>query len=90
MPVEGYEKRINADEVTGGEPVICRNPLKTVEELVEQNYNQIDGVINNVAPKDCSFMQRKILEIAMVQLQRQRKAYKKKDSHFCVLERELV
>ena len=90
MPVKGYEKRINADEVTGGEPVICRNPLKTVEELVEQNYNQIDGVINNVAPKDCSFMERKILEIAMVQLQRQRKAYKKKDSHFCVLERELV
>lgn len=90
MPVEGYEKRINADEVTDGEPVLCRNPLKTVEELAEQNYNQIDGVIKNVAPKDCSFMERKILEIAMVQLQRQRKAYKKKDSHFCVLERELV
>lgn len=50
MPIEGYEKRINMDEVTGGEPVICRNPLKTVEELVEQNCNYIDGVINNVAP----------------------------------------
>ena len=90
MPVEGYEKRINADEVTDGEPVLCRNPLKTVEELAEQNYNHIDGVINNVATIDCSFMERKILEIAMLQFQRQRKAYKKKDSHFCVLERELV
>ena len=90
MPVEEYEKRINADEVTGGEPVLCRNPLKTVEELAEQNYNHIDGVINNVAPIDCSFMQRKMLEIAMLQLQRKRKEHNKKYSHFCVLERELV
>lgn len=50
MPIEGYEKRINVDEVTSGDPVLCRNPLKTVEELVEQNCNYIDGVINNEAP----------------------------------------
>lgn len=90
MPVEGYEKRMNADEVTGGEPVICRNPLKTVEELIEQNCNYIDGVINNVAPEDRSFMQRKMLEIAMLQFQRKRKEHQKKYSHFCVLERELM
>lgn len=28
------------------------NPLKTVEELVEQNYNSIDGIINNEPPPD--------------------------------------
>ena len=50
ITIEGYEKRINVDEVTSGSPVLCRNPLKTVEELVEQNCNYIDGVINNEAP----------------------------------------
>ena len=50
MPIEGYEKRINVDEVTSGEQIICRNPIKTVEELVEQNCNYIDGVINNEVP----------------------------------------
>lgn len=27
------------------------NPLKTVEELIEGNYNSIDGIINNEPPK---------------------------------------
>lgn len=30
---------------------IKNNPLKTVEELVEGNYNMIDGIINNEPPK---------------------------------------
>lgn len=90
MPIEGYEKRINADEVVGGEPVICKNPLKTVEEQVEQNCNYIDGIINNISPEDGSYMQRKMLEMAMLQLQRKRKEYRKKYPHICVYERELM
>ena len=30
---------------------IKNNPLKNVEELVEGNYNMIDGIINNEPPK---------------------------------------
>ena len=30
---------------------IKNNPLKTVEELIEGNYNSIDGIINNEPPK---------------------------------------
>lgn len=29
-----------------------RNPLAKVEELEESNYNQIDGVLNNIKPKE--------------------------------------
>lgn len=90
MPIEGYEQRINVDEVAEGDSVICRNPLKTVEEQVEQNCNYIDGVINNVAPEDYGTVRKKMLELAILQFQRNRKERKKEYSHYCVLERELI
>lgn len=45
-----HEKQISVDGADGSKFIICRNPLKAVEELVEQNCNYMDGVINNVAP----------------------------------------
>lgn len=36
------------DEVSGAGPSISRNPMKGIEDMVEQNDNNLDGVINNV------------------------------------------
>lgn len=36
------------EEVVGGGPSISRNPMKGIEDMVEQNDNNLDGVINNV------------------------------------------
>ena len=36
------------DETTGAEPSISRNPMRGIEDMVEQNDNNFDGVINNV------------------------------------------
>jgi len=32
-------------------PGLLENSLKNVEMLLEQNYNQLDGLVNNIAPK---------------------------------------
>ena len=37
------------DETPGAGPFVSRNPIKSVEDMVEQNDNQLDGVINNVS-----------------------------------------
>ena len=36
------------EEVAGAGPSISRNPMKGVEDMMEQNDNNLDGVINNV------------------------------------------
>ncbi len=36
------------DEVVGAGPSISRNPMRGIEDMVEQNDNCFDGVINNV------------------------------------------
>lgn len=36
------------DEVVGAGPSISRNSMKGIEDMVEQNDNNLDGVINNV------------------------------------------
>ena len=36
------------DEVAGAGPSISRNPMRGIEDMVEQNDNNFDGVINNV------------------------------------------
>lgn len=36
------------DEMAGAGPSISRNPMRGIEDMVEQNDNNFDGVINNV------------------------------------------
>ena len=36
------------EEVAGVSPSISRNPMRSIEDMVEQNDNSFDGVINNV------------------------------------------
>jgi len=36
------------EEVAGAGPSISRNPMRSIEDMVEQNDNSFDGVINNV------------------------------------------
>ena len=45
-----HEKQTSVDGADASKFIICRNPLKTVEEMVEQNCNYMDGVINHVVP----------------------------------------
>ena len=36
------------DETPGASPSVSRNPMRGVEDMVEQNDNSFDGVINNL------------------------------------------
>ena len=36
------------DETPGAGPSVSRNPMRGVEDMVEQNDNSFDGVINNL------------------------------------------
>ena len=36
------------DETAGAGPSISRNPMRGIEDMVEQNDNSFDGIINNV------------------------------------------
>ena len=36
------------EEVAGASPSISRNPMRSIEDMVEQNDNNFDGVINNL------------------------------------------
>lgn len=38
----------NPEEAVGAGPSISRNPMRGIEDMVEQNDNNFDGVINNV------------------------------------------
>ena len=51
------EKRVGErirkwDEVAGTSPSVSRNPLRGVEDQIEQNDNAFDGVINNLPRQD--------------------------------------
>ena len=37
------------DETPGAGPSVSRNPMRGIEDMVEQNDNSFDGVINNLA-----------------------------------------
>jgi hypothetical protein len=49
-----YEVEVTEDisggpeEAAGAGPSISRNPMRGIEDMVEQNDNSFDGVINNV------------------------------------------
>ena len=38
----------DASEETGAGPAISKNPMRGIEDMVEQNDNNFDGVINNL------------------------------------------
>ena len=46
--VEEVGSTSDPEEVAGAGPSISRNPMKGIEDMVEQNDNNLDGVINNV------------------------------------------
>ena len=39
------------DETADAGPSISRNPMRGIEDIVEQNDNNFDGIINNVKPE---------------------------------------
>lgn len=51
--VEISDGTINSepDEVAGSGPSISRNPMRGIEDMVEQNDNCLDGLINNIQPE---------------------------------------
>ena len=46
--VEDEVSVTDSEEVAGTGPSISRNPMKGIEDMVEQNDNNFDGVINNL------------------------------------------
>lgn len=48
--VETEIEEVTADvsEETGAGPAISKNPMRGIEDMVEQNDNNFDGVINNL------------------------------------------
>ena len=48
VEVEVEETGSSFDETPGSGPSVSRNPMKGIEDMVEQNDNNLDGVINNL------------------------------------------
>ena len=46
--VEIDEVTADASEEAGAGPAISKNPMRGIEDMVEQNDNDFDGVINNL------------------------------------------
>ena len=46
--VETDEVTADASEEAGAGPAISKNPMRGIEDMVEQNDNNFDGVINNL------------------------------------------
>ncbi|SCY63151.1 DUF4316 domain-containing protein [Butyrivibrio sp. INlla14] len=48
---ENVPETVDPVEDAGRGPSISRNYMRGIEDMVEQNDNNLDGVINNVAPE---------------------------------------
>jgi hypothetical protein len=48
VEVEVEEVGASFDETPGSGPSVSRNPMRGIEDMVEQNDNSFDGVINNL------------------------------------------
>ena len=48
VETEITEVTADASEEAGAGPAISKNPMRGIEDMVEQNDNSFDGVINNV------------------------------------------
>jgi len=57
VEVEIDETVVSPAEDPGAGPSVSRNPMKGIEDMVEQNDNNLDGVINNLPePKPAAQM----------------------------------
>ncbi len=57
VEVEIDEAVVSPSEDPGAGPSVSRNPMKGIEDMVEQNDNNLDGVINNLPePKPAAQM----------------------------------
>ena len=43
-----FHGECEVEEAVGVGPSISKNPMRSIEDMVEQNDNNLDGVINNV------------------------------------------
>lgn len=48
-PDEEYDLA-EPEELAGAGPSISKNPMKGIEDMLEQNDNSLDGVLNNIEP----------------------------------------
>ena len=48
VETEIEESAGSVDETPGAGPSVSRNPMRGIEDMVEQNDNSFDGVINNL------------------------------------------
>ena len=48
VETEIEEVTADASEESGAGPAISKNPMRGIEDMVEQNDNNFDGVINNL------------------------------------------
>ena len=88
------------EEVAGAGPFISRNPMKGIEDMVEQNDNNLDGVINNMQADPMTGAlsipredKKSVLEKLKEQQQTSRMVQEQtehKPSCLCPFERELV
>lgn len=46
--VEVDEASDSLEETPGAGPAVSKNPMRGIEDMVEQNDNSLDGVINNL------------------------------------------
>ena len=57
VETEIEETAVPSEEESGAGPSISKNPMRNIEDMIEQNDNSFDGVINNLPdPKPASQM----------------------------------
>ena len=93
-----HEVEPEVNEAAGAGPSISRNPMRGIEDMVEQNDNNFDGVINNVKvePADPDLEQSKEDKKSVLEKLNQQNrtalsaSQEKKVKKECCFEREMV
>ena len=84
------------EETAGAGPSISKNPMRGIEDMVEQNDNNFDGVINNVKAEPTVGMpeavpddKRSVLE-KLKEQSRQVPVPERKPAPACCFDREMI
>ena len=84
------------EETAGAGPSISKNPMRVIEDMVEQNDNNFDGVINNVKTEPTagtseavSDDKKSVLE-KLKEQSRQVHVPERKSAPECCFEREMI
>ena len=93
-----HEVEPEVNEAAGAGPSISRNPMRGIEDMVEQNDNNFDGVINNVKvePADPDLEQSKEDKKSVLEKLNQQNrtalsaSQEKKVKKECCFEREMI